>query len=126
MLQVNEAFEILRQHTSRSRYQRLPKVEILRNAICYIESLEALLSSSEPGYHGGFQNFQNQLGIVLSTGSFSGSDPGDINEDREVRLGRGHDEVGEDAINEYTRPLENEETKPGQINIIYTVRGYLK
>jgi len=41
---VNDAFEILRQHTSSSPNQRLPKVEILRNAICYIESLESLLS----------------------------------------------------------------------------------
>lgn len=41
---VNEAFEILRQHTSSSPNQRLPKVEILRNAIYYIESLEGLLS----------------------------------------------------------------------------------
>lgn len=44
---VNEAFEILRQHTSSSPNQRLPKVEILRNAIYYIESLEALLSDNE-------------------------------------------------------------------------------
>jgi len=44
---VNEAFEILRQHTSTSPNQRLPKVEILRNAIYYIESLEALLSENE-------------------------------------------------------------------------------
>ena len=42
-LQVNEAFEILRQQTSTAPNQRLPKVEILRNAICYIESLEAML-----------------------------------------------------------------------------------
>lgn len=40
---MNEAFEILRQQTSTAPNQRLPKVEILRNAICYIESLEAML-----------------------------------------------------------------------------------
>ena len=45
-LQVNEAFEILRQQTTKSGNQRLPKVEILRNAICYIESLESLLNSN--------------------------------------------------------------------------------
>merc|ERR1712223_1694835 len=28
--------------------QRLPKVEILRNAICYIEALEKILNSTEP------------------------------------------------------------------------------
>ena len=43
---VNEAFETLRQQTSTSSNQRLPKVEILRNAICYIEALESLLSSA--------------------------------------------------------------------------------
>ena len=45
--QVNEAFEMLRQQTSTSVNQKLPKVEILRNAICYIESLEAILSQSQ-------------------------------------------------------------------------------
>jgi hypothetical protein len=45
---VNEAFEILRQQTTKSSNQRLPKVEILRNAICYIESLERLLNASQP------------------------------------------------------------------------------
>ncbi|TRY73176.1 hypothetical protein TCAL_08171 [Tigriopus californicus] len=44
---VNEAFEILRQQTSSVPNQRLPKVEILRNAICYIESLESILAQSE-------------------------------------------------------------------------------
>lgn len=40
---VNEAFETLKKHTSTNPNQRLPKVEILRNAIEYIESLEDLL-----------------------------------------------------------------------------------
>jgi hypothetical protein len=44
--QVNEAFEILRQQTSKVPNQRLPKVEILRNAICYIEALETMLSEA--------------------------------------------------------------------------------
>ena len=43
---VNEAFEMLRRQTSTVPNQRLPKVEILRNAICYIEALENLLSQS--------------------------------------------------------------------------------
>ena len=47
-MQVNEAFEILRQQTSSPPNQRLPKVEILRNAICYIEALENILNNSEP------------------------------------------------------------------------------
>ena len=41
--QVNEAFEMLRKQTSTGTNQRLPKVEILRNAICYIEALESML-----------------------------------------------------------------------------------
>jgi len=45
---VNEAFEMLRQQTTSPPNQRLPKVEILRNAICYIEALEKILNSTEP------------------------------------------------------------------------------
>ncbi|KAG7251907.1 hypothetical protein CRUP_014496 [Coryphaenoides rupestris] len=40
---VNDAFETLKRCTSSNPSQRLPKVEILRNAISYIESLQALL-----------------------------------------------------------------------------------
>ncbi|KAK3097004.1 hypothetical protein FSP39_005517 [Pinctada imbricata] len=40
---VNEAFETLKRRTCPNPNQRLPKVEILRNAIDYIESLEELL-----------------------------------------------------------------------------------
>uniref|UniRef100_A0A336M158 CSON006240 protein n=1 Tax=Culicoides sonorensis TaxID=179676 RepID=A0A336M158_CULSO len=43
---VNEAFEILKRRTSTNPNQRLPKVEILRNAIEYIISLEDLLQES--------------------------------------------------------------------------------
>jgi hypothetical protein len=43
---VNEAFEILKRRTCPNPSQRLPKVEILRNAIEYIENLEDLLRSS--------------------------------------------------------------------------------
>ena len=46
MFQVNEAFEVLKRRTSDNPNQRLPKVEILRNAIDYIESLEALLQGN--------------------------------------------------------------------------------
>ncbi|KAL1123088.1 hypothetical protein AAG570_002176 [Ranatra chinensis] len=42
---VNEAFETLKRRTSSNPSQRLPKVEILRNAIEYIESLEDILHS---------------------------------------------------------------------------------
>lgn len=43
LFKVNEAFEVLKRRTSTNPNQRLPKVEILRNAIEYIESLEDLL-----------------------------------------------------------------------------------
>jgi myogenic factor 5 len=43
---VNEAFEVLKKRTCPNANQRLPKVEILRNAIDYIESLENLLKSA--------------------------------------------------------------------------------
>ena len=45
---MNEAFEMLRQQTTSPPNQRLPKVEILRNAICYIEALEKILNNTEP------------------------------------------------------------------------------
>lgn len=44
--QVNEAFEVLKRRTCNNPGQRLPKVEILRNAIEYIESLEDMLAVS--------------------------------------------------------------------------------
>ena len=43
---VNEAFETLKRRTCPNPNQRLPKVEILRNAIEYIESLEEVLHGS--------------------------------------------------------------------------------
>ncbi|XP_042207547.1 transcription factor SUM-1-like [Homarus americanus] len=47
---VNEAFEILKRRTCSNPNQRMPKVEILRNAIEYIESLEDLLHGTpSPG-----------------------------------------------------------------------------
>ncbi|XP_008273336.3 myoblast determination protein 1 [Oryctolagus cuniculus] len=44
---VNEAFETLKRCTSSNPNQRLPKVEILRNAIRYIEGLQALLRAQD-------------------------------------------------------------------------------
>lgn len=56
---VNEAFEILKRRTCANPNQRLPKVEVLRNAIEYIESLEEMLhgagklnKGSTPGQSG--------------------------------------------------------------------------
>lgn len=48
---VNEAFETLKRCTSANPNQRLPKVEILRNAIRYIESLQALLRDQEDPFY---------------------------------------------------------------------------
>ncbi|KAJ7998045.1 hypothetical protein DPEC_G00218470 [Dallia pectoralis] len=44
---VNDAFETLKRCTSTNPNQRLPKVEILRNAISYIESLQSLLRGQD-------------------------------------------------------------------------------
>ncbi|KAL1443722.1 hypothetical protein MTO96_030204, partial [Rhipicephalus appendiculatus] len=44
---VNEAFEALKRRTCANPAQRLPKVEILRNAIEYIEGLEDLLEAAD-------------------------------------------------------------------------------
>ena len=46
---VNEAFEALKRRTCPNPNQRMPKVEILRNTIDYIESLEELLTSNGQG-----------------------------------------------------------------------------
>ncbi|UMM16116.1 hypothetical protein L5515_013268 [Caenorhabditis briggsae] len=42
---VNEAFEVVKQRTCPNPNQRLPKVEILRSAIDYINTLERMLTS---------------------------------------------------------------------------------
>ncbi|XP_041845338.1 myoblast determination protein 1 homolog isoform X1 [Melanotaenia boesemani] len=44
---VNDAFETLKRCTASNPNQRLPKVEILRNAISYIESLQTLLRAGQ-------------------------------------------------------------------------------
>ncbi|KAL4660217.1 myogenic factor 5-like [Arapaima gigas] len=49
---VNHAFEALRRCSSVNPSQRLPKVEILRNAIQYIESLQELLREQVEEYYG--------------------------------------------------------------------------
>ncbi|KAG7320633.1 hypothetical protein KOW79_016486 [Hemibagrus wyckioides] len=48
---VNHAFEALRRCTSSNPNQRLAKVEILRNAITYIESLQELLREHVENYY---------------------------------------------------------------------------
>ncbi|XP_032077065.1 myogenic factor 5 [Thamnophis elegans] len=49
---VNQAFEALKRCTSANAGQRLPKVEILRNAISYIESLQELLREQVQQFYG--------------------------------------------------------------------------
>ncbi|XP_072311281.1 myogenic factor 6 isoform X2 [Eucyclogobius newberryi] len=44
---INEAFEALKRKTVANPNQRLPKVEILRSAISYIEKLQELLQSMD-------------------------------------------------------------------------------
>ncbi|XP_076244846.1 myogenic-determination protein nautilus [Calliopsis andreniformis] len=62
---VNEAFEVLKRRTSNNPNQRLPKVEILRNAIEYIEGLEALLQAD------GSSTAQDHHGLAESAGADS-------------------------------------------------------
>ncbi|XP_048342907.1 myoblast determination protein 1 isoform X2 [Sphaerodactylus townsendi] len=57
---VNEAFETLKRCTSTNPNQRLPKVEILRNAIRYIESLQALLREQEDAYYPGLEHYSGE------------------------------------------------------------------
>ena len=67
---VNEAFEHLKRRTCPNPNQRLPKVEILRNAIDYIESLEELLHGSGRVGPGG----NSEDGGAESGSASSGSD----------------------------------------------------
>uniref|UniRef100_A0A8C8SJS2 Myogenic factor n=1 Tax=Pelusios castaneus TaxID=367368 RepID=A0A8C8SJS2_9SAUR len=48
---VNQAFDTLKRCTTANPSQRLPKVEILRNAIRYIESLQELLREQVENYY---------------------------------------------------------------------------
>ncbi|XP_063706523.1 myogenic-determination protein [Culicoides brevitarsis] len=63
---VNEAFEILKRRTSTNPNQRLPKVEILRNAIEYIISLEDLLQDSPP-------NIKDTSNTIMDNSSYKSS-----------------------------------------------------
>ncbi|EEB16465.1 myogenic factor, putative [Pediculus humanus corporis] len=56
---VNEAFEVLKRRTCSNPNQRLPKVEILRNAIEYIESLNDLLQGTSINNLSGKTNQSN-------------------------------------------------------------------
>ncbi|XP_061606060.1 myoblast determination protein 1 homolog isoform X1 [Phyllopteryx taeniolatus] len=59
---VNDAFETLKRCSASNPNQRLPKVEILRNAIDYIESLQALLKSNkDDGFYPVFEHFSADM-----------------------------------------------------------------
>uniref|UniRef100_A0A3Q3VS13 Myogenic factor n=1 Tax=Mola mola TaxID=94237 RepID=A0A3Q3VS13_MOLML len=64
---VNHAFEALRRCTSANPSQRLPKVEILRNAIHYIESLQELLREQVENYYGLPGESSSEPGSPLSS-----------------------------------------------------------
>nr|XP_033783807.1 myoblast determination protein 1 [Geotrypetes seraphini] len=57
---VNEAFETLKRCTSTNPNQRLPKVEILRNAIRYIESLQSLLRDQDDSYYPVLEHYSGE------------------------------------------------------------------
>lgn len=64
---VNTAFEALRRCTSANPSQRLPKVEILRNAIQYIESLQELLREQVENFYGLPGESSSEPGSPLSS-----------------------------------------------------------
>ena len=79
---VNEAFEALKRRTCPNPNQRMPKVEILRTTIDYIESLEELLEADCAA--NGTPNKAKSRGIVTSrndsvTSSTPPTDPSDFN-----------------------------------------------
>ncbi|XP_067907314.1 myogenic factor 5 [Heterodontus francisci] len=63
---VNQAFETLKRCTSSNPSQRLPKVEILRNAISYIESLQELLREQVANYYSLPDNVNSEPGSPTS------------------------------------------------------------
>ncbi|CAB3404771.1 unnamed protein product [Caenorhabditis bovis] len=63
---VNEAFEVVKQRTCPNPNQRLPKVEILRSAIEYINKLEAMLQAEGKMTKIMSQNQQLQMQQQLS------------------------------------------------------------
>ena len=66
---VNEAFETLKRRTCPNPSQRLPKVEILRNAIEYIENLEDLLHSAGVSARPVKQETETPKSNILSSNS---------------------------------------------------------
>lgn len=67
---VNEAYEVLKRRTFHDPNRKLPKVEILRNAIEYIEGLEELLHGS-PSREGDCDSSSSDYGVSCNMLSFS-------------------------------------------------------
>lgn len=66
LFQVNEAFELLKRRTCNNPGQRLPKVEILRSAIEYIEYLEEVLQGSKTNPGDGGSSSSSPTEYVVS------------------------------------------------------------
>lgn len=67
---LNEAFESLKRRASHNPNQRLAKVEILRNAIEYIEGLEELLHGSSNSREGDCDSNSSDYGVSCKFGFF--------------------------------------------------------
>ena len=76
---VNEAFEALKQRTCPNPNQRMPKVEILRTTIDYIESLEELLEAdcAANGTHGKIKTTSRALMTSRNDSVTSSTPPND-------------------------------------------------
>nr|Q00492.1 RecName: Full=Transcription factor SUM-1; AltName: Full=Sea urchin myogenic factor 1 [Lytechinus variegatus] len=86
---VNEAFEALKRHTCANPNQRLPKVEILRNAIEYIEKLERLLQVEKA--NGDSEMDSAETSSNTSDAMTDGSSPGSYSSDKAQQYGDGYD-----------------------------------
>jgi len=80
---VNEAFEALKRRTCPNPNQRMPKVEILRTTIDYIESLEELLEADCAANGTPNKTKTGSRGVVTSrndsvTSSTPPTDPSDV------------------------------------------------
>lgn len=60
---VNQAYEALKKRTTHNPNQRLPKVEILRSAIEYIEGLQELLHGSSSSREGDCDSSSSDYGV---------------------------------------------------------------
>lgn len=83
---VNEAFEALKKHTCTNPNQRLPKVEILRNAIEYIEKLERLLQA-EKGSADHAEGDSVETSSNTSDGMTDGCSPGSYTSEKMQQFG---------------------------------------